>query len=216
MNPWRARGVPVHGRGDPGLYAGLRAFTSCVFVPAFRYSVSGGEHIPDEGGVILAVTHKSWWDPVFAGMASPRPLRFMAKSELFGSWPFAGLITRLGAFPIERGAADREALRRAIEIVDEGGVLLMFPEGTRHHDDTVHEFQPGIGMLAMRSGAPVVPMAVRGTAHLVRHHLPVFPRVSVRVGPPVHLGGLEGRRSAVYTAAAERIQVAVDAAWSES
>lgn len=215
MNPWRARGVPVRGRGDPGLYAGLRLFTSCVFVPAYRYRVDGGEHLPDEGGVILAVTHKSWWDPVFAGMASRRPLRFMAKSELFESRPFASLIGALGAFPIERGGADHEALRRAIGIVEDGGVLLMFPEGTRHHDDEVHDFQAGIGMLAVRSGAPVLPVAVKGTARLTRHHLPVFPRVSVNIGPPVDLSGLEGRRSAVYVAATERINAAVRAAWSE-
>lgn len=213
MNPWRSRGVPVRGRGDPALYAALRIFTACVFVPAFRYRVSGGDHMPAEGGAILAVTHKSWWDPVFAGMASRRPLRFLAKSELFGSRPFAALITSLGAFPIARGAADHEALRRAVEIVDDGGILLMFPEGTRHHDDVVHEFHPGIGMLAVRSGAPVLPMAVKGTAHLTRHRIPVFPQVRVRIGPPVDLSGLDGRRSAVYAAATKRIHAAVDAAW---
>jgi 1-acyl-sn-glycerol-3-phosphate acyltransferase len=85
----------------------------------------------------------------------------------------------------------------------------MFPEGTRHRDDEVHPFLPGVGMLAIRSGAPVVPIAVKGTGHLLRRWRRGLPTVRVAVGPPVDLQRLEGRKSLVYAAAAERIRTAV-------
>lgn len=209
MNPWKARGVPVIGRGDPALYAALRVFCACVLVPLYRYSVQGGAHVPASGGVILAVTHKSWGDPVLTAMAFRRPLRFMAKSELFGSRFFGRLVTTLGAFPINRGTADIEALRASLDIVADGGMLLMFPEGHRYHDDHVHEFHAGIGMLALRSGAPILPVALKGTRRLMDGGVPRFPRVRVVIGPPVDLSDIEGRRSAAYTAAAERLRDAV-------
>lgn len=209
MNPWRARGIPVRGRGDPGLYAFVRFVCAFVLVPLYRYRVRGGENVPREGGVILAVTHKSWGDPVLAGMAFRRPLRFMAKSELFASRLSGRLVTSLGAFPIKRGTADIEALRASLEIVAGGEVLLMFPEGHRFHDDEVHEFHAGIGMLALRSGAPVLPVALKGTKHLVRDRVPRFPHVRVSIGAPVDLTDIEGRRSEAYTAAARRLREAV-------
>jgi len=209
MNPWKARGIPVMGRGDPPLYAALRVFCACVLVPLYRYRVRGGCDVPASGGVILAVTHKSWGDPVLTAMAFRRPLRFMAKSELFGSRFFGRLVTMLGAFPIKRGTADIEALRASLDIVAGGGVLLMFPEGHRHHDDEVHEFHAGIGMLALRSGVPVLPVALKGTRRLMAGGVPRFPRVRVAIGPPVDLSGIEGRRGAAYAAAAERLHDAV-------
>lgn len=209
MNPWRARGVPVRGRGDPGLYAFLRLVCAFTLVPLYRYRVHGGQNVPPQGGVVLAVTHKSWGDPVLAGMAFSRPLRFMAKSELFHSRLFGRLVSALGAFPIKRGTADIEALRASLDIVAGGEMLLMFPEGHRFHDDEVHEFHAGIGMLALRSAAPVLPVALKGTKHLVRDRVPRFPHVRVSIGPPVDLSDIQGRRSAAYAAAAERIHEAV-------
>jgi len=209
VNPWKARGVPVVGRGDPTLYAALRVFCACVLVPLYRYRVQGGGNVPASGGVILAVTHKSWGDPVLTAMAFRRPLRFMAKSEIFGSRLFGRLVTMLGAFPIKRGTADIEALRASLDIVADGGLLLMFPEGHRYHDDQVHEFHAGIGMLALRSGAPVLPVALKGTKRLMVGRVPRFPQVRVSIGAPLDLSDIEGRRSAAYAAAAERLRDAL-------
>lgn len=201
--------MPVRGDGDPGLYAFLRVVCACLFVPLYRYRVSGGRNVPAAGGLILAVTHKSWGDPVLAAMAFRRPLRFMAKSEIFRSRLFGRVVSALGAFSIKRGTADIEALRASLRIVADGGVLLMFPEGHRFHDDQVHEFHAGIGMLALRSGVPVLPVALKGTKRLLHRGLPRFPRVRVAIGPPVDLGDLEGRRSATYATAARRLHDAV-------
>lgn len=213
MTPWKRRGVPLRGRGDPGLYAFLRVVCGLFVVPFYRFRVYGGGNLPATGGVILAVTHKSWGDPILAALACPRPLRFMAKSELFENRYSRWLVTTLGAFPIKRGSADIEALRATLGIVAAGEVLLMFPEGHRYHDDEVHDFHAGIGMLAVRGGAPVLPVALKGTKHLVRNHLPRRPRVTVAIGPPVDLSGLEGPRSQVYEAATARIRDAVAATW---
>jgi 1-acyl-sn-glycerol-3-phosphate acyltransferase len=202
-------GACWHGRGDSPFYHVCRVIVLLALALPHRLRATGFESVPLEGPLILAVTHKSETDPLFAGVAMRRPLRYMAKIELFRIWGLRQLVTALGAFPVDRGAGDRAALETALRVLAEGGALLMFPEGTRHRDEEVHPFLPGVGMLAVRSGAPVVPVAVRGTANLVgrwRHELPI---VRVAAGPPVNLQGLEGRRSLVYAAATERMRAAV-------
>jgi 1-acyl-sn-glycerol-3-phosphate acyltransferase len=213
VNPWKARGVPLHGQGDPPLYGFLRFFCCLTLVPFYRYRVRGAEHMPASGGVILAVTHKSWADPVLTALAFRRPLRFMAKAEIFEKPLFARFVTALGAFPIRRGSADIEALRTTLAIVADGGVLLMFPEGHRFHDDEIHEYHAGIGMMAVRSGVPVLPVALQGTKRLTRNHVPLRPRIQVIVGPPVDLSGLQGRKSEIYEGATARIRADVAKAW---
>ncbi len=208
-------GAPLRGRGDPPLYAVLRVLCRVLIAPLYRYTARGGHLLPREGGVILAVSHKSWWDPIFAAMPLERPVRPMAKVELFESWLSREVVSRLGAFPIHRGKGDIEALRVSLSIVARGGVLLMFPEGTRFHDDEIHPFHPGIAMLAARSGAPVVPIAVRGTRQMARHKLPRFPRVRVAVGAPMDLSSVPGRGSERYAAAAEMIRAQVAALYAE-
>ncbi len=203
----------MRGHGDPKVYAAARVFAALVLVPLFRYRCRGGDHLPLSGGVVVAVTHKSWGDPVLAGMACRRPLRFMAKAELFHSRVFGRLVRTFGAYPIRRGAADREALQVTLDILKSGGVVLMFPEGHRHHDEVVHDFLPGVGMLAMRAGVPVVPLAIRGTHRIVTSRPPFFSRVRVAMGPAVDLSGIEGRKSQAYAGAAERVRVAVQRLW---
>lgn len=209
MRLWRRRGVPLIGVADPPLYAVLRVLCFFLIAPLYRFTARGAAHVPATGGLILAVSHKSWWDPVFAGMTLRRQVRPMAKAELFRH-PFSRwVVTSLGAFPVRRGEGDVEALRTSLAIIAEGGMLLMFPEGTRSHDDEIHPFYAGIGLLAARSGAPVVPLAIRGTKQMVKNGLPRFPRVRTAVGPPVDLSGLQGRGSERHAAAAERVRAAL-------
>jgi 1-acyl-sn-glycerol-3-phosphate acyltransferase len=202
-------GACWRGRGDSLFYTFCRDIVLLVLGLPNRLRVSGADHVPLEGPLILAVTHKSETDPLFAGVAMGRPLAYMAKIELFRIWGLRQVVTALGAFPVDRGAGDRAALETALRVLAEGGALLMFPEGTRHRDAEVHPFLPGVGMLAIRSGAPVVPVAVKGTDHLARRWRHGPPTVRVAVGPPVDLLGLGGRTSLVYAAAAERIRSAV-------
>jgi 1-acyl-sn-glycerol-3-phosphate acyltransferase len=111
----------------------------------------------------MVANHSSFLDPPLVGGASPRQLSFMAKAELFRVPLFGGLIRRLNARPVRREGADAGALRTALRILQEGGVLLMFPEGTRGPEGTLREPKPGAAMLAVMSGARVVPVFIRGS-----------------------------------------------------
>jgi 1-acyl-sn-glycerol-3-phosphate acyltransferase len=111
------------------LYAVIRALARAVLRTWFRVRVSGAEHIPADGGVIVAPNHKNFLDPFFIGIVARRHVRFMAKIELFKG-PLAWLFTRLGAFPIRRSESDTEALDTAAAILRAGGLVVVFPEGT--------------------------------------------------------------------------------------
>lgn len=205
----RLWGLPLRGRGDSRLYTFCRWIAVPLFGGLYRCRCRGAGHLPAEGPAIVVVNHKALVDPVVIGMVCDRPLRYMAKKELFRNPLLRWLITTLGAFPVDRGAGDRRALETSLAVLAAGGVLLMFPEGHRHRDDAVHEFLPGVGLIALRSGAPVVPAASKGTAELWRHGRPGFPALRVALGPPLDLSDLKGRGSKVYAEAARRMQAAV-------
>ncbi len=205
----RFRGLPLRGHGDRPLYTFCRWLAVALFGGVYRCRAEGAAHLPAHGPAILAVNHKADMDPVVVGMVFDRPLAFMAKRELFEVPGLGRLIATLGAFPIDRGAGDRAALETSLRLLGDGAVLMMFPEGTRQPDDEIHEFLPGVGLIAVRSGAPVVPVAVRGTDRLLRRGRPGYPALRVKVGPPVDLSDIQGRGSAAYHEAARRMRDAV-------
>jgi 1-acyl-sn-glycerol-3-phosphate acyltransferase len=160
-----------------------------------RVRVSGDlEGIPAEGPVILAANHASNLDPVVLGSwlvpAIPRRIHWLGKKELF-DWPVVGWLARNGGVhPVDRGAADVEAFRLAQRILDEGHVLLVFPEGTRSPDGSLRAARDGVALLALRTGAPIVPIGVGGSDRVWPKGQRV-PRpgghVTVRVGSPFRL-----------------------------
>ncbi|MEW6582173.1 MAG: lysophospholipid acyltransferase family protein [Actinomycetota bacterium] len=174
--------------GGPVWHAGrAAAFMLLKTIHPFRRS--GREHIPASGGTLIVCNHLSNSDPFLVGLATlPRRTRFMAKVELF-SGPLAGVFRRWGAFPVRRGAADREAIRTARDLLAAGEAVVMFPEGTRSADGRLRPAFPGAGLLALEPGVTVVPAAVWGSQRLFRPTRIVF-------GPPVDLSGVgEGSRS---------------------
>jgi len=205
----RLWGLPLRGDGDSALYTFARCVVVLAFGGIYRCRARGTELLPARGPAILAVNHQANIDPVIVGMTFDRPIRFMAKKELFSFAPLGRLIAALGAFPVDRGAGDRAALRTSLDALAEGGVLMMFPEGHRYPDDEIHEFLPGVGMIALRSGAPVIPVVSKGTPEMWRDGRPGFPALRVLVGEPVDLSDLTGRGSKVYVEAARRMQAAV-------
>ena len=118
----------------------------------FRERVEGREHVPKTGPFVLAANHVSYIDPVVLGVACPRPIHFMAKAELFRIPVLGFLIRELGAFPVQRGAADRSAIRRALRILNDGGVVGVFPEGTRNRRGEVLNPQGGAALIALKAG----------------------------------------------------------------
>lgn len=174
------------------LYRATRVLATTVLRSWFRFSVSGAERIPPEGPAIVAANHKNFLDPFFVGLATPRPVRYMAKVELIDG-PMGGLLVRLGAFPVRRGEADAEALETARALLRSGGVVVMFPEGTRVEEpDALGSPRHGAGRLALETGAPIIPAAITGTSHLWRGALPKLKRVQIAFLPPVEPGMVAG------------------------
>jgi 1-acyl-sn-glycerol-3-phosphate acyltransferase len=205
----RLWGLRLHGRGDNRLYTVARWFAVPLFCGVYGMRLRGGHHLPRYGPAIVIMNHKANIDPVVAGAICDRPLRFMAKKELFANKYLRRLITHLGAFPIDRGSGDREALRTSMEILSAGQLLLMFPEGHRQRDLAVHEFMPGVALIALRSGAPVIPLAVDGTQRMVRDGKLRHAQWAAAMGPAVDFSDLSGRNSKTYAVAAERMHAAV-------
>ncbi len=148
--------------------------------------VKGLENVPAEGPVLVAPVHMSFLDPPAVGCLMPRMTHFMAKEELFKTPVLGFLIRHLGTFPVKRGENDAGAIRLAIEILKEGRALIVFPEGTRGDSVTLGPVQPGIAMLAKRSGAQVVPVGICGTHKMLPkgQGRPRRARVNVVFGQP--------------------------------
>ena len=182
--------LPRPGR----LYAVVRVVAGLVLRTWFRLRVSGAEHLPAATGAIVAANHKSFLDAFFLGLATDRPVHFMAKAELFKGPP-AHLLPRLGAFPVRRGKADADALATARAILAAGGLVVVFPEGTRVDEpDAFGSPHHGAGRLALETGAPIVPTAILGTSRLWLGPVPKPRRIDVAFLAPVeaHAGDSAG------------------------
>lgn len=148
--------------------------------------IEGLEHVPATGPVIVAPNHVSHLDPPIVACSVRRKVAFMAKEELFRNPLFGGLIRSLNAFPVRRGEGDTEAIRKTLERLEAGELVLVFPEGTRGDGRSLGPFNRGVGMLAKRSGATVVPAGIAGTQRkLPRGGGPRFARCSIVFGPPL-------------------------------
>lgn len=181
-------------RGVVGpLYVVVRLIVAPVLRLWFRVRVEGREHLPAEGGVIIAPNHKSFLDPFFIGLVTRRRLRYMAKVEMFQG-PWAGLLLRLGAFPVRRGEADADAFETARLLLEQGDAVVVFPEGTRVDErDALGAPHHGAARLAVQTGAPIVPTAVAGTANLWLGPIPKPRRVRVAFLPAVDPHAADGR-----------------------
>jgi len=167
------------------LYAFVRALVTPFLRIWFRMHVSGAEHVPESGAAIVAPNHKSFWDSFFIAVCTRRQVRFMAKTELVQA-RYGRLLVRLGAFPVRRGSSDEDALETARTILAQGGLLALFPEGTRVRDpEELGNPKRGAGRLALESGAPLIPTAITGTEDLFFGPIPKPRRVQVAFAEPI-------------------------------
>ncbi len=179
------------------LYAVVRALVTPLLRAWFRVRIVGAANIPARGAAIIAPNHKSFLDAFFVGIATRRHVRYMAKTELIEG-PFGWLFVRLGAFPVRRGEADAEAIETARQILAAGGLLVMFPEGTRVEDpDALGAPHHGAGRLALETGTPIVPAAIAGTHKLWLGPVPKPRRVQLTFLPAIDARQLGGRPDAV-------------------
>ncbi len=158
-----------------------------------RWEVKGQRNVPRDGPLIIVANHLSLIDPPLVSACVSRRIIFMAKDELFSSW--GGIFVRaFGAFPVRRGSLDRTAVRRAMQILEKGQTLGMFPEGKRSHNQQMNEAQLGIAMIALRSGAPILPAGISGSENV---NGPQFiwqrPRITVTIGRPFSFPRAEGK-----------------------
>src|SRR3954447_24877703 len=145
-----------------------RAVLGLAIQVYFSLERTGRKNIPKKGPVILAANHRSFLDPFLIGCCMRRPVYFMAKQELFKTRWQGWILNRLGAFPIRRGESDEESMATARGVLERGGALVIFPEGTRHRSGPLARPKRGVGRLALETGAPVVPIAILGSEHARR------------------------------------------------
>lgn len=166
------------------LYSFLRLIFWIFTRMICRYRVHGREHVPMTGALLIVVNHLSWYDPLLLGVVLPRRAWFFTKAEMF-DWPIVGFVCRrTGQIPVHRGEGDRAALEQALAYLREGKAVVVFPEGTVERQEQMIPAHTGAAMLAMRSGATVLPIAHTGTRRVLRSRRSWFPRVRVQIGEP--------------------------------
>src|SRR6266700_6271761 len=146
----------------PFLYHAIRWFAIFVFHLTSRIRLRGLYNVPRQGAFIIASNHLAWTDIPLVPLHLHRKVVYMAKEEYFSS-RLAWLVRFLGAFPVKRGEADRQALRAGEEQLKKGNILVIFPEGTRSRTHTLAMAHSGLGLVALRTGVPVVPVAIWGS-----------------------------------------------------
>jgi len=169
------------------LYWIVRNATSVVSRIYFRASYEGLENVPATGAFVLAPVHRSNLDFALMSVLTTRRMRYMGKESLWKYPWFGRIIAAMGAYPVSRGTADREALRRTIEVLGEGDGLVLFPEGTRRSGPVVEELFEGAAFVASRAGVPIVPVGIGGTERAMPKgaRVPRPAKVRVIVGPPL-------------------------------
>ena len=202
----RRRGV------QPLVYWLARAFLQPAVHAWFRVSRTGRQNIP-AGPVILASNHRSFLDPFVIGCCLRRPVYFVAKAELFERRLTAWLLNCLGAFPVQRGEADRESVETSLELLDRGEAVVIFPEGTRIRTGSLAPPKRGVGRLALASGAPVVPVAVTGTERARRGWLIRPVKVAVRCGAPLTFPRVADPSPSLAREVSARIWPCVELQW---
>lgn len=172
-------------KGVGWTYTFVRLILSLPTLLIYRVRAIGVENVPKSGALILAPNHFSQMDHFFIGLYLRRKVRFMAKSQMFGPPVLTYIYKHGGVFPVRRGHHDEKAIETARIILSQEGMLLVYAEGGRSRSGKLKEVKPGIGRIALESGAPVVPVAIQGSEKVRRWKRLSFPKVTVQFGEPL-------------------------------
>ena len=182
------------------LYEVTRSILSAVARLIYRPVIEGRDNIPRTGPVLLASNHRSFIDSIVIPLVAPRRVVFLAKSDYFTGTGVRGALMRwfftaVGAVPIRRGTAGaaREALKSAMEILDDGLAFGIYPEGTRSRDGRLYRGRTGVAWLALTKGCPVVPVGLQGTQDIqpVGSRIPRIRKIAIRFGEPLDFSHLQ-------------------------
>ena len=219
----RAQGVDVHPPTalERGSYAIVRGAFLGLAKLYFRLEVRGTDNVPAHGPFVLAPVHRSYIDFLLASTVTRTRMRYMGKAAIWKWRPGGAFVAMLGAFPVHRGSADREALRTCMEVIENGEPLVMFPEGTRQSGPQLSDTFDGPAYVALRTGVPLVPVGIGGSDRAMpRGARFVFPRkVVVVVGEPIQppAGDGSGRVSRrVVRETSRRLDDAIQQAFDEA
>lgn len=187
--------VPEEWREVP-IYAGIKKLAGPWIEEGFNVHAEGLEHVPDEGGAIVASNHASWFDPVFVGAALDRPVHWMAKATLFRHPVTDFFFSKAGQIRVDRVSGGNEAaVDRCVELAEAGRVIGIFPEGTRSIDGSLRRGRTGVARVALRSERPVVPIGVNSYDVLPKHA--TMPDLDtplvVQIGEPLRYEGMADR-----------------------
>jgi len=171
-------------KGVGWTYTLVRILITLPTLLIYRVRAIGVERVPKSGAVVLAPNHFSQMDHFFIGLYLRRKVRFMAKSQMFGPPVLTYIFKHGGVFPIRRGHRDEESFKTAFTILDQEEMLLVYAEGGRSRSGKLGEVKPGIGRIALESGAPVIPVAIHGSERVRRWKRFRFPKVTVQFGEP--------------------------------
>ncbi len=152
-----------------------------IYTCFFPTKVVGAENVPKKGAVILAANHLSNWDPVLVGVFLSRHLIYLAKEELFKVPILKTVLKNVHAVPVKRGSSDRAAIKTALEMLSLKKCICMFPEGTRSKDGKLHKGASGVALIAAKSNAAVVPVAIEGT-----YKIRLFRKLKITFGKPMY------------------------------
>ena len=166
-------------------YRFIRGVAKVVLTPLFRVKIIGLENVPQNGGVILCANHTSLTDPIFLTINIKRQIHFMGKAELFGNFFTKWFFNKLGAFAVKRGKGDTGAIKTGEDVIKNGGMMGIFPEGTRYLEGAPRKAKAGVAMIAASTKADILPVSIfrEGKIHL-------FSKTTIRLARLSHLKNL--------------------------
>ena len=179
-----------------------RATIAPLIQLTWRVRVEGREHIPKSGPAVIASNHLSFLDHFILPLATWRQITFISKAEHFDDPVKRFFFRRWGVIPLKRGAGDQEAFQRSVQVLQEGQLFGIYPEGTRSLDGKLHRGRTGVARIALKGRAPIIPAAMVGTFEAMPKgkHVPRLYRLGVRIGPPLDVSefyGMEEDRAAL-------------------
>ena len=164
------------------MYKFLTSLTRILFKIFYKIEVNGEINLPENSGYMICSNHIHMRDPILIADFTKRPISFMSKKELIDMPIIGWILTKCYAFPVDREKGDIAAIKTAINILKEGNVMSMFPEGTRHRDGNFHDLKKGAAMIAIKAGVPIVPVRVVGNYKF-------FTKLTLNIGEPIYYDG---------------------------